>query len=240
LENTPAAVRADNNVPATVGPRWKQRFAQLARVTPGTTRTLYFSGNNPLPELDITELGAAPAFFDPNNPPALVTTQGSVENWTIQSQALENHEFHIHQILFLVLAQDNFEINSSQPDPGIQGQLLDSIQVLFWDENPGHPFPSVTVRMDFHGATLATSSITATSHQDGGMMAIIRVEPPAAYAAIEESASISLRLANRMDCSLCRTLRQPKRFMPGARAARRMSPHARANLYIDNRSVAQR
>ena len=59
---------------------------------------------------------SADSLLSPSNPPAIVTTQGSVEDWTIQNRTLENHEFHLHQTHFLVLSQNNFEINGSRLD----------------------------------------------------------------------------------------------------------------------------
>jgi Multicopper oxidase len=131
--------------------------------------------------------GATPTLFDPNNPPAIVTTQGSVEDWTIQNQSLENHEFHMHQIHFLVESQNNFEINGSRPNPAVQGQVLDTIQIPFWDGNSSHPFPSVKVRMDFRGADIGdfVYHCHIAEHEDDGMMAIIRVEPSQFAATIE-------------------------------------------------------
>jgi FtsP/CotA-like multicopper oxidase with cupredoxin domain len=180
-------VAADGRVPGTIGPTWKQRFEKLTMAAPTATRTLYFSENNPLSEFYITAGDATPTLFDPNNPPAIVTTQGAVEDWTIQNQTLENHEFHIHQIHFLVLAQSNFALNGSQPDPTIQGQMLDTIQVPFWDGNPIHPYPSVTLRMDFRGADIGdfVYHCHIAEHEDGGMMAIIRVMPSSTAATIE-------------------------------------------------------
>jgi len=174
----------DSAVAATVGPKWRQRFEKLAVATPTSARTLFFSENNPLSQFFITEAAATPVLFDPNNPPAITTTQGSVEDWTIQNQSLENHEFHMHQIHFLVESQDNFEVNGSQPNPSIQGQLVDTIQVPFWDGNPDHPYPSVTVRMDFRGADIGdfVYHCHIAEHEDAGMMAIIRVLPSAAVA----------------------------------------------------------
>jgi FtsP/CotA-like multicopper oxidase with cupredoxin domain len=170
---------ADRKVTAAVGPKWKQRFEKLATTEPAATRTLYFSEDNPLSEFYITEAGATPILFDPNNPPAITTTQGTVEDWTIQNQTLENHEFHIHQIHFLVESQDNFQINGTQPDASIGGQVLDTIQVPFWDGNPDHPYPSVTLRMDFRGADVGdfVYHCHIAEHEDMGMMAIIRVLP---------------------------------------------------------------
>jgi hypothetical protein len=119
--------------------------------------------------------------FDPANPPAIVTTQGQVEDWTIENRAIENHEFHFHQIHFLVLAQNNFQVNGSQPQADVDGQFLDMIQIPYWDGNPKHPYPSVKVRMDFRGADIGdfVYHCHILGHEDNGMMAIIRVLPAA-------------------------------------------------------------
>jgi hypothetical protein len=44
-----------------------------------------------------------------------------------------------------VPAQYNFETNGTDSDPTVQGQFLDTIQVPYWDGNPNHAFPSVTL-----------------------------------------------------------------------------------------------
>jgi FtsP/CotA-like multicopper oxidase with cupredoxin domain len=186
-------------MPETAKAPWPQRFEGLATATPTAKRTLYFSEV----QLDwlgptnffITVVGATPELFNPNNPPAIVTTQGSVEDWTIENRSLQNHEFHMHQIHFLVLSQNHFELNGSQSDPTIRGQYLDMIQVPYWDGNPDHPFPSVTVRMDFRGHDIGdfVYHCHILGHEDSGMMAIIRVEPSTAAAAIEK---IRLQLAS--------------------------------------------
>jgi FtsP/CotA-like multicopper oxidase with cupredoxin domain len=173
---------------------WPQRFEGLRAATPTAERRLYFSEvlsdpSNPLSPTNffITVDGATPEVFNANNPPAIVTTQGSVEDWTIENRSLEVHEFHIHQIHFLVRSQNNFEINGSQPDPSVQDQYLDMIQVPYWDGNPDHPYPSVTVRMDFRGPDIGdfVYHCHILGHEDNGMMAIIRVEPSSAAAALE-------------------------------------------------------
>jgi FtsP/CotA-like multicopper oxidase with cupredoxin domain len=125
--------------------------------------------------------GQPEKLFDPNAPPAIVATQGTVAEWTIQNRTPEDHDFHIHQIHFLVESQDNFEVNGSQQAPAVTGQYLDTVQVPFWDQTPNHPYPSVKLRLDFRaGRTSANSSFAANvlSHEDAGMMAIIRVQPP--------------------------------------------------------------
>ena len=110
------------------------RFAGLATATPTAKRTLYFSevtirseqsGTSPT-NFFITVDGATPTLFDPNNPPAITTTQGSVEDWTIQNRSAENHEFHLHQVHFMLLAVNGV------PVPPSQQQFYDMFQVPFW------------------------------------------------------------------------------------------------------------
>jgi len=152
------------------------RFAGLFEARATTSRKLYFSEvlsdpNDPNSPTNfyITVDGQKPTLFDPNNPPAIVTTQGAVEDWTIENRAQELHEFHIHQIHFLVLAVNGVPL----PDP----QFQDTVQVPYWSGKG--PYPSVKVRMDFRGPTVGdfVYHCHILGHEDGGMMAIIRVKP---------------------------------------------------------------
>ncbi len=79
-----------------------------------------------------------------------------------------------------MLSQKNFQINGTQPDTNIPGQYLDMIQIPYWDGNSNHPYPSVTVRMDFRGPDIGdfVYHCHILGHEDNGMMAIIRVNPP--------------------------------------------------------------
>jgi FtsP/CotA-like multicopper oxidase with cupredoxin domain len=154
-----------------------QRFAGLDREKPTAERTLYFSEvlsdpsdpNSPT-NFYITVDGQTPTLFSPGNPPAIVTTQGAVEDWTIENRAMENHEFHIHQIHFLLLEQNGVRVNN--------GQYLDMIQVPYWSGTG--PYPSVKVRMDFRGPLIGdfVYHCHILGHEDAGMMAIIRVKSP--------------------------------------------------------------
>jgi len=170
-----------NGQPSPPGP---QRFEGLktARVT--ARRVLYFSEKPDQDQFFITVKGQKPELFSPDNPPAITTTQGSVEDWTVENRAQENHEFHLHQTHFMVMSQNNFEINGSEPVDALQGQLVDMIDIPYWDGNPAHPFPSVTVRVDFRGPDIGdfVYHCHILEHEDKGMMAIIRVLPKATAA----------------------------------------------------------
>ena len=161
------------------GPARHMRFDDLANAKVTTTRGLYFSEYNApgkSPEVEntaffITVDGQKEVLFDPNNPPAITTTRGAVEEWTIENKTAEVHEFHMHQVHFLVEAVNGVEI------PKNRQQLYDTFQVPYWD-GKGTP-PSITVKLDFRGPTVGdfVYHCHILDHEDGGMMAIIRVLP---------------------------------------------------------------
>jgi len=157
-----------------------QRFGGLHSGAVSTTRTFQFSEIQPS-QFFITQVSAGQPrlVFDNNNPPAVVTKQGSVEEWIIQNVSQENHEFHMHQIHFKVLSQDNFEDNGAQPAPAIDGQFLDMIEVPFWTGKNNVPIPQVRLLMDFRGMDIGTFVYHChiLSHEDLGMMATIQVTP---------------------------------------------------------------
>jgi len=166
------------------GPSNPQRFDGLDRLKPTITRHLYFSEtfthlqhNPPGPpgaagvNFFITVKGQKPKAFDPNDPPAITTTRGAVEDWIIQNRAPEVHEFHMHQIHFLLLAVNGV------PVPPEQRQFYDTFQVPYWDQIG--KYPSIKVRMDFRGPVVGdfVYHCHILQHEDGGMMATIRVLP---------------------------------------------------------------
>jgi len=166
-------------VPAANGAPWKPRFLDIKTAEVTAKRKLYFSESADQTQFFITVDGQTPVVFSADLPPAVVTTQGSVEDWTIENRAMENHEFHFHQIHFLVQSQNNFQTNGSQPVEALQGQLLDMIEIPYWDGNPAHAYPNVKVRMDFRGPDVGdfVYHCHILNHEDQGMMAIIRVLP---------------------------------------------------------------
>lgn len=156
-------------MPPKSGPPDPQRFDRLLAIPPTRARTLYFSENNEKGQFFITEEGSTPMFFRPTNPPSITTTQGSVEDWTIENRALELHDFHIHQIHFMLLERNG------APAPVLGQQALDSVDIPAWSGTG--PYPSVKVRLDFRRADVGdfVYHCHILEHEDGGMMAIIRV-----------------------------------------------------------------
>jgi FtsP/CotA-like multicopper oxidase with cupredoxin domain len=163
----------------TSAPPPAQLFDGLESAKVTAHRKLYFSevfedtrGRDDGPiQFYITVLGATPTLFSPVNPPAITTTQGAVEEWTIENRTQEVHEFHIHQIHFKLMARDGVAL------PPDQQQYFDTVQVPYWKGRG--KFPSITVLMDFRGKITGdfVYHCHILEHEDGGMMAIIRVLP---------------------------------------------------------------
>jgi FtsP/CotA-like multicopper oxidase with cupredoxin domain len=157
--------------PAASGP---QRFAGLAGLTATTQRKIYFAeatnGTNGPTEFFITVDGQTPKVFSMSDPPAITTTVGAVEDWTVENRTGETHAFHIHQIHFLFMAISGV----AQADP----QLRDTVVVPAWSGSG--PYPSVTLRMDFRDPEIAGTFVFhchVLDHEDAGMMAKIQVNP---------------------------------------------------------------
>jgi len=150
------------------------RFAGLATQVPTARRSLYFSeqtiGSNGPTQYFITVQGQWPKVFTMDEPPAIVTNTGAVEDWTIENHAGEAHAFHIHQIHFLVMAINGVPV----PNP----YLADTITIPNWSGSGS--YPSVTLRMDFRDPNIAGTFVYhchILDHEDGGMMAKIQVNP---------------------------------------------------------------
>jgi hypothetical protein len=174
----------------------QKRFAGLAQAEIAVKRTVFFNENQPT-QFFMDVVGKPEHVFDPNRAPDIVATQGTVEEWTVENRARENHEFHFHQLHFLVEAQNNFELNGDQPAPGIVGQYLDMVEVPTWDGNPAHHYPSVTLRIDFrgHDVGIFVFHCHILGHEDLGMMNIIEVVPAdhSANAGASKNASVSAK-----------------------------------------------
>ena len=165
-------------LPAAKAP-WAQRFENIASQPVTAQRKFYFSEvisdpNNPASPTDffITEAGKTPVKYYPGIPPAIVTTQGNVEEWTIENRATEKHVFHIHQIHFMLMS-----VNGAQL-PAVDQQFYDDYTIDYW-KGPGNAFPSIKLKMDFRGPVVGdfVYHCHILGHEDNGMMALIRVLP---------------------------------------------------------------
>lgn len=161
----------------------QQMFGGTGGLQLTATRVFQFSEIQPT-EFFITQVsaGQTPTLFDNNNPPSVVTTQGSLEQWTIQNISQENHEFHLHQIHFKVLAQNNYEINGNPQNTALNNQFVDTVDVPFWDNvknKKQSSAPAAVLLMDFRGMDIGqfVYHCHILSHEDLGMMAIIQVNP---------------------------------------------------------------
>ena len=156
-------------VPAVSGPPLGKRFADLADAKPTGARKLFFSEDDNY--LYITVDGKTPKPYAMDDPPAIVTRQGAVEDWVIENRSDEVHEFHIHQIHFLLKARNGTAL------PPHDQQILDTVNVPYWTGTG--PYPNVTLRMDFRGPDVGdfVYHCHILDHEDNGMMAIIRVLP---------------------------------------------------------------
>jgi FtsP/CotA-like multicopper oxidase with cupredoxin domain len=151
----------------------------LGNVRPTRTRRLYFSEKLDDPKdpnspttFYLTVEGQAPAPFDPHSTvPNIVVHQGDVEDWIIENRSQEVHDFHIHQVHFLMLEWFGVPIN--------EPFLRDTINVPFWDGQTVQ-YPTVRLRMDFRDPNaigLFPFHCHLLEHEDGGMMGLIRVDP---------------------------------------------------------------
>lgn len=154
--------------------------------------------DNPVPG---TFVDVAP--FDPQTPticlPLAAGNQPAIERWELVNLATEDHNFHIHQVHFRVLAAP--EVNSTALPGTIQDRavMMDNLPLPHADGN------CVTVddwRQGRCTAHVATVEIPFTiagdfvyhchilEHEDGGMMAVIRVRPdPGSASAVVDAAA---------------------------------------------------
>ncbi|HEY7095848.1 MAG TPA: multicopper oxidase domain-containing protein [Terriglobales bacterium] len=151
-----------------------RRFSDLENRKAVVQRSLYFSEdltdqNNP--KFFLTVDGQTPKLFDPSDPPAIVTTQGAVEEWTIENRSGEIHAFHMHQIHFVVE-----DVNGQ---PVKEKKIQDTVVVQPWDK-VSSTYPSVKLLMDFRYPENVGTFVYhchILDHEDGGMMAKIQVNP---------------------------------------------------------------
>eukprot|EP01034_Spumella_vulgaris_P025364 gene25364-31814_t len=146
------------------------------------TRHLYFTQDltdDYDPSFWITESGHEKKLFNISNPAAITVTQGTTEDWIIENRAAENHDFHIHQMHFVLLQRDGVDVSANEQ------QYYDVINIPHCSALETLPFvedggcPSVKVRVDFTGDVVGkfVYHCHVLYHEDHGMMAVIQVVP---------------------------------------------------------------
>ena len=169
------------------GPPAAERLPWLGDVKPVRVRRLYFSEklddpNDPTSAVEfyLTVEGQQPKMFDMSAAqPNIVVQQGTVEDWVIENRTSELHDFHIHQLHFLLLEYLGLPVS--------ENFLRDTVNVPY---NNGHSlaYPSIRVRMDFRDPNIVGTFVYhchILEHEDKGMMGSIRVErasPPSTAA----------------------------------------------------------
>jgi FtsP/CotA-like multicopper oxidase with cupredoxin domain len=150
----------------------------LGNVQPVRTRHLYFSEDvqdpkdpNSPTSFYLTVEGQPRVMFDPKSTvPNIVVQQGDVEDWIIENRSQELHDFHIHQVHFLMLEWFGVPIN--------EPFLRDTVPVPFWDGQTKQ-YPTVKLRMDFRSGSavgIFPYHCHLLEHEDGGMMGLIEVK----------------------------------------------------------------
>ncbi len=177
--------------PAAIVKAKVRRFSSLPQTTPVAQRNLYFSEqlqdptdpNSPT-TFFITQQGMTPAAYTMGQAPNIIVHSGTVEDWVIQNQAMEDHIFHIHQIHFQVMAVNGVPVD----DPAIR----DTYDIPYWTGQGA--YPSITVRMDFRDPNIVGTFVYhchILQHEDAGMMGAIEVLPAGAASAITATVSAS-------------------------------------------------
>jgi FtsP/CotA-like multicopper oxidase with cupredoxin domain len=178
---TPYAAEPKSKLGTTAMHTSSSKLPWLGSVTPVRTRRLYFSEKledpkdpNSLTTFYLTVEGQTPTPFDPRSlEPNIVVHQGDVEDWIVENRSQEVHDFHIHQVHFLMLEWFGIPIN--------EPFLRDTVPVPFWDGKAAQ-YPTVKLRMDFRDPNaigLFPFHCHLLEHEDGGMMGLIRVDPAA-------------------------------------------------------------
>jgi FtsP/CotA-like multicopper oxidase with cupredoxin domain len=173
------ATEPRSSLAASPAPAPRVDLPWIGKVQPIRTRKLYFSETLQDPKdpnspttFYLTVDGQTPKPFDPSSTiPNIVVHQGDVEDWIIENRSTELHDFHIHQIHFLLLEWFGIPIN--------EPFLRDTINVPFWD-GTSPQFPTVRLRMDFRAANVVGTfpyHCHLLEHEDGGMMGLIKVLP---------------------------------------------------------------
>jgi suppressor of ftsI len=103
--------------------------------------------------------------------PVIVARSGTLEEWTIRNETDEVHDFHIHQVHFLVESLDGAQVNPRA--------WRDTVLVPAQHNTAGRRIPGTAVILvDFRNPSIRGTFVFhchMLDHEDGGMMAKIKV-----------------------------------------------------------------
>jgi FtsP/CotA-like multicopper oxidase with cupredoxin domain len=103
--------------------------------------------------------------------PVIVARSGTLEEWTIRNETDEVHDFHIHQVHFLVESLDGAQVNPRA--------WRDTVLVPAQHNTGGRRIPGTAVILvDFRNPSIRGTFVFhchMLDHEDGGMMAKIKV-----------------------------------------------------------------
>jgi suppressor of ftsI len=149
-------------VPPALGLRPSDRYRSIP--VPAVRRTVRF-------EEDGNGFYIDKRSYDPTAPPLITARSGTVEEWTLVNQTDEVHTFHIHQVHFIVESIDG----KAKRDR----RWLDVVDLPPQRRDGGRAQPStVKVLIDFRNPVVRGTFLFhchIVDHEDGGMMAKIRV-----------------------------------------------------------------
>jgi FtsP/CotA-like multicopper oxidase with cupredoxin domain len=176
---TPNAPEPRSTLKSAPEPLAAPTMAWLGDVGPVRTRRFYFSEkladpNDPTSAIEfyLTAEGQEPKMFDMSaTTPNVVVQQGSVEDWIIENRSNELHDFHIHQLHFLLV--------DYLGKPTHEDFLRDTVNVPYLN-GASLTYPSIRVRMDFRDPNTVGTFLYhchILEHEDKGMMGSIRVDP---------------------------------------------------------------
>ena len=147
---------------ARVAPPTGSRFiaSRAALPPPAARRTIHF-------QEDAEHFYIDKQAYRPARAPAIVAHAGTTEEWTLENDTDEVHVFHIHQVHFAVESTDG--VRNRAP------QWRDSIDLA--PQHAGRP-SRTKVLVDFRDPVVRGTFLVhchLADHEDGGMMAKVRV-----------------------------------------------------------------
>lgn len=169
LVNDAGGTKADRRLPVARPAKPARSFYRIPLPAPSVERVVRFEE-----KADGTDFRINGLSFAMDAPPMFTARVGTVERWTLLNTSDEVHDFHIHQVHFTVESIDGV------PVPQAQRRWLDEVNVPYRHrQRDGSTTPGkVVVLVDLRDPVIRGTFLFhchILDHEDGGMMAKIRV-----------------------------------------------------------------